>query len=328
MHLRITLILAACLLWGCRQPPPTPTATATPLIIPSTTPELGVDFVTVARPTTVVRQVTPTPLSTATPAPTATPIIYLIQEGDTLLGLAIQNGTTVEAIEALNPGVQPNLLQIGQAIILPPQEPEAFLGVAPIAIPVSIAVKSVELYQTPLGGAWLMGDVVNDGEFSAENVQVAITLRDVENRPVATAAAWVYPTLLLPGERGGFAILLPQLPESVGAPEASIVAGATTGQLGNRYLSLDVPDIEAEFNADEAILTGAVQNSGESAAVQVRLVVLLYDAQGRMTGLVQWQAEGPLAAGSATPFTLSIAPPGGVATTFYVNVEALTPLEE
>ena len=50
--------------------------------------------------------------------------------------------------------------------------------------------------------------------------------------------------------------------------------------------------------------------------------------QGRITGLVQWQDDGPLAVSSATPFTMSLAPPGAAATDFYVNVEALTPLEE
>ena len=313
---------------GCAEPVPAPTATVTLAVTASITPELGVPFVTVAPPSPNIRQVTPTPLPTATPTPTATPVIYQLKAGDTLLAIAIDYGTTVGEIEALNPGIQPNLLQIGQAIVLPPRQDVSLAGIAPTPIPVQVAVRSVVLYQTPLGGAWLLGDVVNEGEFPAENLQVAITLRDQSNLPVATAAAWVYPTLLHPGERGGFALLLEQLPEAGGEPEASIVAGATASQLGNRYPDLYVDQIVPDLAAEEATLTGAIINGGDAAAVMIRLVAILYDEQDRVSGLVQWQANGPLAAGDTLPFTLPLAPPGGAPASYQINVEALRLEEE
>ncbi|MGE5599169.1 MAG: LysM peptidoglycan-binding domain-containing protein [Bacteroidota bacterium] len=44
---------------------------------------------------------------------------YLIQPGDTLFLLAQRFGTTVPAIVALNPGIDPNNLRIGQTVCLP-----------------------------------------------------------------------------------------------------------------------------------------------------------------------------------------------------------------
>ena len=44
---------------------------------------------------------------------------YVIQRGDTLYGLAQRFGTTVSAIQALNPGVTPELLFIGREICIP-----------------------------------------------------------------------------------------------------------------------------------------------------------------------------------------------------------------
>jgi LysM repeat protein len=44
---------------------------------------------------------------------------YTIQEGDTFETIASDLDTTVERLQALNPEVDPNALQVGQRIIVP-----------------------------------------------------------------------------------------------------------------------------------------------------------------------------------------------------------------
>ena len=64
--------------------------------------------------------VIPTVEASPSPAASSSPVIeYTIKSGDTLLALALACGTTVEAILALNPGLEPTLLQIGQQIVIP-----------------------------------------------------------------------------------------------------------------------------------------------------------------------------------------------------------------
>ena len=48
---------------------------------------------------------------------------YVIRRGDTLFALAQQYGTTVAAIIAINPGINPNALQVGQTICIPGAAP-------------------------------------------------------------------------------------------------------------------------------------------------------------------------------------------------------------
>ena len=48
---------------------------------------------------------------------------YIIQTGDTFSTLAELYNTSVEAIMAANPGIDPNDLHVGQAICLPALQP-------------------------------------------------------------------------------------------------------------------------------------------------------------------------------------------------------------
>lgn len=73
---------------------------------------------TATRPATQAAAGSATPAGTAatTPAPKKT---YTVQPGDNLGAIASANGTTVDAILALNPGVTPETLQIGAVLNLP-----------------------------------------------------------------------------------------------------------------------------------------------------------------------------------------------------------------
>lgn len=66
---------------------------------------------------------TSTILPSPTVPPTATPVVVLhvIQPGDTLLGIAIQYNSTVEAIEQTNGLAPGTVLQVGQQLQIPQQ---------------------------------------------------------------------------------------------------------------------------------------------------------------------------------------------------------------
>ncbi|HBY95083.1 MAG TPA: hypothetical protein DEP84_14175 [Chloroflexi bacterium] len=106
---------------GSPTAPPRPAATTAPTETarPATTPTVAAGD----PPATLL----PTAEATATPPPTATveppaagPQTYTIQEGDILYRIARRFGVSLEDLQRANPGVDPNGLQIGQTIVIPP----------------------------------------------------------------------------------------------------------------------------------------------------------------------------------------------------------------
>ncbi|MDQ7029846.1 MAG: LysM peptidoglycan-binding domain-containing protein [Ardenticatenia bacterium] len=92
----VLIAVSAC----SRTPLPSPTVSpATPIVSPS-----------------------PTPTILPSPSPTPTPdyIIHVVQPGETLIRIARQYETTVEAILELNPEItDPNFIREGQEIKVP-----------------------------------------------------------------------------------------------------------------------------------------------------------------------------------------------------------------
>jgi LysM repeat protein len=319
----IALLLLVSVVQCSRPPQTAPIVTPSPRPAATATPAIGVTLVTLAPPTAVVVQTTPTPLPAATATPTATPIIYLIEPDDTLLAIAIARRTTVDEIKEMNPGIRPELLQIGQAIQLPPPATPVMSAAVNTPVPLRIQVTTVTAYQTPLDTVWLLGEVLNEGEWPAENVQVEITIPVEGGAAAATAVAWVTPSIVLPGQRAPFAALLPQVRGPIQAPVTAVIGGQTVLDFGSRYLDLAVVAAEVTIEESRVTLAGLVQNRGEETAVQISLVATLYDAQGRISGYHERVLDGPISPGEELPFLLDVAPPGSAVVDYQLLVQGL-----
>lgn len=307
------------MLVGCGEAgaPPTPVVTHIP-----TAPPIGVNFVTKAPPTVSVRQLTPSPPPPPTVTPSPTPIIYNVGEGDTLGGIAWQRGYTVDEILALNPGVQPELLQIGQSLILPPPgTPRP--GAVATAVPASLTVRQVQAYRTPADQVWLLGVVQNTGEAAAERVQVTVSLPAGGGTGAESAVAWAALPVLPPGAEAPFAALFPAPAGGVRTPEVVVSGGVTVTDLGNRYLELAVGETAVSSQGVTTQVTGVVANTGTAVAERVLLVATLYDGDGRISGYRQEWLADPLPPGESAPFSLRATAPGGPVADAVVTAQAL-----
>lgn len=317
------MVFLAILVVACRSPGATPETSARPAPTSTATPEIGVTLATRLAPTRAVVRTSPTPLPTATATPTATPVVYVVEEGDTLLGIAIQNYTTVDEIESLNPGIVPELLQIGQRLVLPPPATPVYDGSLPTPIPLQIEVRRVQLARTSLGSLWLLGEVVNHGEYPAASIRVQIDLVGPDGKNVTGVSTWVVPALVRAGESGAFAALVPQEPAFDVQPVVSVIAGETLRTSGTYYLDLSTDISEVTMEDGQVTIAGMIENSGGEEATAVHLVATLYNAQGEVTGYARQIMEEPLQPGEERSFTLDAVPPGGPAVDYTLTAYAL-----
>ncbi|MFO7540790.1 MAG: FxLYD domain-containing protein [Chloroflexota bacterium] len=298
---------------GEQPSPPTPSPTA----------ELGVSFMTRAAPQAMVVQTTPTPLPSPTPTPLPTPILYEIEAGDTLLGIAIQQRTTVDEIRTRNPDVRPELLQIGQIIELPPPATAVAQQLASTPIPLQVRVEQIDAYLTPIGSLWLLGEVVNEGEAAAENVQVEVWLTAADGTPLTAVTGWVAAAVIPAGATAPFAIMVNEPPAAFDYPVVAVVGGQSVVDLGTRSLSVAVIEQQGQYGERGVIIQGRIQNNHEAPVAQIALIATLYDAQGRVSGLQQVAVADSLAPGETAVFHLSAAPPGGEVVDFVLLTQAV-----
>src|SRR5512140_3009491 len=180
----ITVLISACNGRVISGSTPTPASLAVSLATPTVLP-------------TLIPQVL-TPAPTNTPAPTPTPSVHIIQPGDTLLGIALQYGVTLEELYQVNGVLKPELLQIGQAVVIPapgsvgkPANNSSGAVIAPTQPPLPVQVEHAARYQTPVGSVWVLGEVFNSTDQPIENVQVRVSLIDSAGQEIASESPFL-----------------------------------------------------------------------------------------------------------------------------------------
>lgn len=316
------LILLA--LSNCREQHEISNQLRTATVASSPTPEIGVTLVTVTSPLrgteVMLMPVTvPAPTFTATP----TPFIYMVAEGDTLFDIAAHHDTTFEAILQLNPGLQPELLSIGQELILPEQVRPDPTMTSNTPEPISIIVSGLSLYRTPANGIWIVGEVSNEGEQDLENVQVMVRLLDDAGHSVNETHLWTATNVVAAGSKSPFATLVVPAPIVEVSPIAVIESATSIVNLGNRYHDFEVADAKISIKGAQAIISGKIVNIGDKNASEVALVVTLYDEEGNVTGYHKSFMDESFAAGKSVPFEIQVLPPGGMVHNYALQVQGL-----
>lgn len=314
----LPVALCAALLSGCGQvitrstPTPSATPTARPAIVAAAT----------ARPTSTPAPYTPAP--TATPTVTPTPIIYRIASGDNLLKIAQKFGVSVAGIQDANGITDPRSLRVGQELIIPLEEEAESVAGTPTAeaTPLAFTVTNVSFSNSPLGGLWCFGEILNSTGMALEQAGVSVALLDGQGQVLAKEQAFVGIDLLRAGAKAPFALRFTAPPQSFSSYQALPWKGVQ-GFVGSYYLDLAVRDAQgAGERYATYTVTGHVANTGPEDAVEVSVTVTLYDALGRVIGMRRAVPEhNVIPRGGQTTFTIELTPAGGPVADF--RAEAL-----
>lgn len=286
---------------------------------------------------------TPTPRHTATapllpPAPTATatvsptPFVHTVQQGETLQGIAFDYGVSVDALQKVNGIDNPLLLQVGQRLVIPTGEETTEVSpglLLPTPTPQPIKKQGVAFYETPVGGLWAMGEIVNTTPITLTNVQVRVRLLDDAGEILTEADTFAVAELIPPGTQSPFGILFTAHPSDWANYQVTVIRGQEAGGLVASYVPLAVNEVEGRPSGSQFRVSGLVQNvSADKAAGYAVVIVTTYDAQGLVTGFRQNKVEtnAPLAPGGVAPFSMLFASYGNAPADF--NVVALGRIPE
>jgi len=252
-------------------------------------------------------------------------VIYTIQSGDTLLDVAIRFDTSTEAIQEANGIVDPRLLQIGQELIIPPPEGDPEQPATPTPTPPPLTVEAINFLETQQGTLWCLGKVSNPGADALSEVVVEASLFDGGGVLLAREAAFIQLDVIPPGEAIPFAVLFANPPSSFAQYHVAAVSGIPITDQARYYFDLEAFDLQGtQQDIATYRLEGQLRNSGAHDAEAIRLVAVLYAADGKV--LAQRQAELSvelLKAGAITPFQMDLIVPHGVVDDYEVLVQGL-----
>lgn len=306
-----TILLAAALacLTACGQVV-TPSPTAEP---PSAVAPTESSAGPAPRPTGTALLLPPP--DAATPTITPTPVIHVVEQGDTLQAIAFDYGVSVAALQRANGIDNPQLLQVGQQLVIPlgeEQDQRTLNLLLPTPTPQPAQVQGTAFFRTPVGSLWGLGEVANTTTTPLTNVQVRVVLFDGGGQVVAEADTFVAADLIPPGERSPFGILFTS-PPNWDSYQVTILRADSAGALADAYVPISVTEVDGRPSESQFEVSGTVEHVGVGqGARSIDVIVTTYDTEGAVTGFRQHTIEldGILTSGGTAPFTVLLTPHG------------------
>ncbi len=252
---------------------------------------------------------TSTPLtalsSTPIPQPSPTPRSHVIARGEDLGGIAYRYGVSVAAIVEANPGVDPRLLVVGAALVIPPSAQGEALeeGILPSPTPVALRAGRVNCLRSAEGGAWCFAMLRNPGGQAVEGVSARMTVQASEGGEVRSQSAELPLNRLPAGGRLPLAAYFPPPWETDGVVSVSVQSALPVGDGGGRYTEVRLANESVTIHPDglSAQVEGELE-VGEGGANTLWVALTALDANGRVVGVRRWENKTALTGGEKTAF--------------------------
>jgi LysM repeat protein len=255
MRIILLFLVAVSILSACVTLDPSSTEAPTQALLPFQT----------RTPSSAARQDFSTPVRRTTPQPSPTPLVHIIQGGDTLLGISIRYGVSLEDLLIANTGIDPGFLSIDQEIIIPGPEGEPVGVLLPSPTPMLVEIGRPQCFRAAPDNLVCITEISNDTGEMIEGMTVSFEIIEA-GIEVGKYAVFGPLNLLAPGTSMPFMIRI-------------------AGWEG------EVPGVSV--NGEYVQLFGEVmlEESSDYAAHRLRVLGVAYDATGFPVGYALWEDE-------------------------------------
>jgi hypothetical protein len=228
-------------------------------------------------------------------------------KGDTMLGVALRYGITLEDLQAANPEVDPRFLSVDTSLVIPLGD--SIPVIVPTPTPLTPQIGQIKCYSSTDDGRWCALLVTNSHDQSLEHLSAQVILYSQEGKTIAEGIAIAPLNILREGEAIPLTIFFPGPINQEIFPQASLLSSLPVSQEGDRYLKLpvEVEQVELAPSGRQATLHGLLSLAKNSQpASRIWLAVVAYDDQGEVVGLRKWEAANNLEPGKKMSFEMTV----------------------
>lgn len=226
-------------------------------------------------------------VSTATTVPefTPTPIVYVIVEGNTLLGIAERNGMSLDDLLLANPGVDARFLSVGQEIFIPngsnsPVEPVVESNYT------ELSEGETSCFASAVGELWCFFLVENKEEEAVENAAAQISLVAETGEVISQKEAFALIQKMDQGVRMPLVAFWDMAPEAWVEASGQVSSAFRLDDPNARYLQLTLDGLTTTISdsGKVALVSGDLKGEGLATASSVWVLAVAYTEDGGVTG--------------------------------------------
>ena len=219
--------------------------------------------------------------------------MHTVKQGETVSGIALLYGVTVDAILAANPKLNPNLMVVGSTLVVPAGGgAKAPAGELPTATRLPVRLDGVHCAAVQGGGAWCFVVAHNPQKIRVESVSVIIRIANDKGNGMVSQVAFAMLNLLPAGGTLPLAVYFPPpVPNNIQA-SAELLTALPVNAGDDRYLPVKLGEEKTDILPDglSANVSGTVTLDKSSARAQhVWVLMIAYDASGQVIGLRRWE---------------------------------------
>jgi LysM repeat protein len=242
-----------------------------------------------------------------TPETSLTPVVYVVESGDTLLGIALEYGVDLEVLRQANGNLDPRSLQIGQEIIIPTHSGTA-LAAPTTPTPLALSLDPPTCYEISTLSLLCLGQIVNTLDQPVERAAVAVQLLRADRTLLTEKWAITEQTIILPGQAAPYRMLFVGGWEGYAEAVAVLLSADSAEQDSERYISPIIENEESTVTDGHYVVTATLRNPGPQPAQSLRVIITLYDNRRRVVGYRAIRFDDPLPGDGTLLIEVNIVP--------------------